>query len=170
MSPRAATTGASEGLGWDSHEERGAGGPWQLRATQAAHPGSTRSGLCGAKEQDSLPERGPGGHCIYPQSCSPDPHSRSLWPDTTGLEQGQRLPEPSPQCPNQLVIKGHLLFPPRSPRMLWPNQVGKGTGRKRGSWLTYPDGDTCSVTLSWKWSVGSPLNKEPGDVVAETSE
>lgn len=69
--------------------------------------------------------------------------------------------------PHPLLVKDHHLPRPRSLRMLWAIKVREGRGRKRGSQLTHPDGNTCSVTFIWEWRVGWPLNKEPGEAVAE---
>lgn len=95
MSPRAATTGASEGLGWDSHEGRGEGSPWQLGATQVAHPSSTQSGLGGPRSKiASLKEAQEGTASI--SSLALPMSLRSLQPDTISLEQSQTLVELSP--------------------------------------------------------------------------
>lgn len=55
--------------------------------------------------------------------------------------------------------------------MLGATEVGAGRRRKEGlGYLIWPDGETCSVILTWEWRVGWPLNQEPGEAVAEARE
>lgn len=55
--------------------------------------------------------------------------------------------------------------------MLGAIEAGEGRRRKNGlGYLFWPDGETCSVILTWEWRVGWPLSKEPGEAVADASE